>query len=66
MKMTGCMFYKFIEWFQVAQVCAYALGIPLDFVSVKPSNNLISPNSTFTGNSMTSEAVCLVSQIIPK
>lgn len=43
---------------KAAQVCAYALGIPLESVTVKPSNNLISPNSLFSGGSITSEAVC--------
>ncbi|KRT82080.1 hypothetical protein AMK59_3165, partial [Oryctes borbonicus] len=43
---------------KVAQVCAHVFGIPLDKVSVKPANNLISPNSTPTGGSVTSESVC--------
>lgn len=46
---------------KVAQVCAYALGIPLETVSVKPSNNLVAPNAMFSGGSITSEAVCFVS-----
>ncbi|KAF2900359.1 hypothetical protein ILUMI_05828 [Ignelater luminosus] len=43
---------------KVAQVCAYALGISLDMVSVKVSNNLVSPNNFTTGGSLTSEAIC--------
>ncbi|KAF2904753.1 hypothetical protein ILUMI_01423 [Ignelater luminosus] len=43
---------------KVAQVCAYALKIPLNMVSVKASNNLVSPNNTLTGASLTSECVC--------
>lgn len=43
---------------KAAQVCAYAFGIPMDSVSVKPSNNLISPNNLYSGGSITSEAVC--------
>ncbi|KAJ8967055.1 hypothetical protein NQ317_000047 [Molorchus minor] len=42
----------------VAQVCAYKFGIPLHMVAVKPSYNVISPNSSTTGGSLTSEAVC--------
>ncbi|KAJ6644052.1 Xanthine dehydrogenase [Pseudolycoriella hygida] len=43
---------------KVAQVAAHVLGIPYDFVKIKPSNNLISANSFVTGGSQTSEAVC--------
>ncbi|KAL1516706.1 hypothetical protein ABEB36_000583 [Hypothenemus hampei] len=42
---------------KVAQVCAYKLGIPLSKVSIKPSYNLPSANSSVTGGSLTSEAV---------
>lgn len=43
-------------------MCAYKLGIPVNKVSVKPSNNLIAPNASLTGGSLTSEAVCWVSR----
>ncbi|XP_037034825.1 indole-3-acetaldehyde oxidase-like isoform X2 [Bradysia coprophila] len=43
---------------KVAQVAAHVLGIPYEFVKVKPSNNLISANSFVTGGSQTSETVC--------
>ncbi|KAJ6644053.1 Xanthine dehydrogenase [Pseudolycoriella hygida] len=43
---------------KVAQVAAHVLGIPYKFVKVKPSNNLISANSSVTGGSITSEVVC--------
>ncbi|KAK4872289.1 hypothetical protein RN001_016413 [Aquatica leii] len=43
---------------KVAQVCAYALGIPLDHIEIKPTNVAISPNLFPTGGSLTSEAVC--------
>ncbi|XP_058831556.1 uncharacterized protein LOC131690075 [Topomyia yanbarensis] len=43
---------------KVAQVTAFALGIGLEKVSVKPSTSLTSPNAIVTGGSMTSEAVC--------
>lgn len=46
---------------KVAQVTAHALGIPLEMINVKPTNNLIGCNSSVTGGSMTSEAVCSVS-----
>lgn len=42
---------------KVAQVCAHILGIPLEMVAVKPSNNLVCPNADTTGGSQTSE-VC--------
>lgn len=48
---------------KVAQVTAFALGIPLEKVSVKPSTSLTSPNAIVTGGSMTSESVCYVSII---
>ncbi|XP_043603195.1 indole-3-acetaldehyde oxidase-like isoform X2 [Bombus pyrosoma] len=40
---------------KVAQVAAYTLGIDLSLVTVKPSNNLTSPNNFVTGGSITSE-----------
>ncbi|KAF5284774.1 hypothetical protein FQA39_LY04499 [Lamprigera yunnana] len=43
---------------KVAQVCAHSLGIPLESVSIKPSNSIISPNAFVTGGSFTSEAIC--------
>ncbi|CAI8020059.1 Xanthine dehydrogenase/oxidase [Geodia barretti] len=44
---------------KVAQVAAKTLGIPLDTISVKPSNTLIGPNDITTGGSITSELCCL-------
>ncbi|XP_048383084.1 xanthine dehydrogenase-like isoform X2 [Stegostoma tigrinum] len=44
---------------KVAQVCAYALGIPVNNVSIKPTTTISSPNSGPTGGSMTSELNCL-------
>jgi len=46
---------------QVAQVAAHILGVPLDTISVKPSNNLSNPNAIVTGGSVGSEAVSYVS-----
>jgi len=37
-------------------VAAYTLGIDVDLVTVKPSNNIITPNNTVTGGSMASES----------
>ncbi|KAJ2951445.1 hypothetical protein O0L34_g13598 [Tuta absoluta] len=44
---------------KVAQVCAYALGIPLEKISVKPSTSFFSPNNAPTGASIGSECVSL-------
>ncbi|XP_039443074.1 xanthine dehydrogenase/oxidase-like [Culex pipiens pallens] len=43
---------------KVAQVTAFALGIPLEKVSVKPAVSFVTPNNFATGSSITSEAVC--------
>lgn len=42
-------------------MCAFALQLPLDMVTVQPSNNMASPNNFTTGGSLTSESVCYVS-----
>lgn len=42
---------------KVAQVAAFTLGIDLKYVTVKPTNNLTSPNNYVTGGSVTSD-VC--------
>ncbi|XP_059486225.1 uncharacterized protein LOC132202920 isoform X2 [Neocloeon triangulifer] len=42
---------------KVAQVAAHILGVPLDMISVKPSNNLSSANAIVTGGSLGSEAI---------
>ncbi|XP_063993360.1 uncharacterized protein LOC135171019 [Diachasmimorpha longicaudata] len=41
---------------KVAQVAAYTLGIDLDMVTVKPSNNLAAPTNATTGGSITTES----------
>lgn len=46
---------------KVAQVCAYKLGIPIELVSVKPTNTLSNPNCFASGGSNTTESVCWVS-----
>ncbi|XP_072923323.1 xanthine dehydrogenase/oxidase-like isoform X2 [Hemitrygon akajei] len=44
---------------KVAQVCAYMLGISVDYVSIKPTTTNSSPNSGATGGSISSELNCL-------
>lgn len=46
---------------QVAQVCAYELGVPLSMIRVKSTTSMMSPNNTGTGGSIGSEMVCWVS-----
>ena len=46
---------------KVAQVIAKTLGVPIEKVFVRPTNDLIGANSAFTGSSTTSEVVCFVS-----
>ncbi|XP_071634820.1 uncharacterized protein [Temnothorax longispinosus] len=58
---TVCVTHGGIECGQgintkVAQVAAYTFGIDLSLVTVKPTNNIITPNNTVTGGSITSEA----------
>ena len=53
-------YYIYVFELQVAQVCAYELGIPMDKVKVKATNSLTSANSITTGGSITSENCCEV------
>ena len=46
---------------KVAQSCARELGVPLEKISVKATNNLVNPNALWTGASVTSELCCRVS-----
>ena len=46
---------------KVTQMAAHILGIPLNLVSVKASNNLTGSNSVATVGSVASETVCYVS-----
>ncbi|CAF1074303.1 unnamed protein product, partial [Brachionus calyciflorus] len=43
---------------KVAQCVSYELGVPLEMVSVKSTNNLVNPNLFWTGASVTSELCC--------
>lgn len=45
---------------KVVQVAAHVLAIPIKLISIKPANNLVSPNAVCTEASFTSEAVCYV------
>ncbi|CAL1679573.1 unnamed protein product [Lasius platythorax] len=47
---------------KIAQVAAYTLGIDLKLISVKASNNIVTPNNSVTGGSVTSES-CAYSTI---
>ncbi|KAH9645120.1 hypothetical protein HF086_005665 [Spodoptera exigua] len=42
---------------KIAQVCAYALKVPLEKVTVKGSNSFVSPNSMVSNGSLTSDSV---------
>ncbi len=46
---------------QVAQTVALELEIPMEKIRIKPTYNFITPNSSTTGGSITSEIVCHVS-----
>lgn len=46
---------------KVCQVAAHVLGIPLHLVTTKPSREVVSPDTPFTGGSYASEVVCYVS-----
>ena len=50
--------------FQVAQVAAKTLGIPLDMVKVKPTSVLTNPNGYATGGSITTELNSIVSVLM--
>ncbi|XP_059486228.1 uncharacterized protein LOC132202921 isoform X2 [Neocloeon triangulifer] len=42
---------------KVAQVAAYTLGVPLEVISVKPSNTISGANAIVTGSSLASETI---------
>lgn len=43
---------------KAAQVCAYELGVPLEYVSVIPHYSFVAANNVFSGSSITTESVC--------
>lgn len=45
---------------KATQVASYTLGIPLEMISVKASNNVIGANATTTGGTVTTDLVCYV------
>lgn len=45
---------------KVAQTVAHVLEIPLDRISIKPSNSMTAPNAIVTGGSSGSEICCHV------
>lgn len=45
---------------KVAQVTAYALGVPLERVRIRPMDNVVSANAVWTASSCTSEMACYV------
>ncbi|XP_011302981.1 indole-3-acetaldehyde oxidase [Fopius arisanus] len=48
---------------KVSQVAAHTLGIDLDMINVKPTNNLAAPNNSVTGGSITTE--CAANVMVP-
>lgn len=51
---------------KVAQTASYILGVPLDMISIKPTNTLCTPNAVVTGASIGSEISCFVSKNVFK
>jgi xanthine dehydrogenase/oxidase len=49
---------------KVAQSAAAILGIPLEKISIKPSNSTTAPNAIVTGGSIGSEVSCFVSAFL--
>ena len=45
---------------QVAQVCAFELGVPMDIITVKANDTTANANDFVTGGSISSELCCLV------
>lgn len=43
---------------KAAQVCAYELGIPIDYVTVVPQYTFVAANNVFSGASIATESVC--------
>lgn len=47
--------------FKVVQVCAYALGIDMNMIKIKPCYNVISPNDKPTAASIGTDTITYVS-----
>ncbi|KAJ8719483.1 hypothetical protein PYW08_011658 [Mythimna loreyi] len=43
---------------KAAQVCAYELGVPLEYVKIIPHYSFVAANNVFSGSSITTESVC--------
>ncbi|KAJ8719479.1 hypothetical protein PYW08_011654 [Mythimna loreyi] len=43
---------------KAAQVCAYELGVPLEYVNVVPHYSFVAANNVLSGSSITTESVC--------
>ncbi|KAJ8720096.1 hypothetical protein PYW07_012139 [Mythimna separata] len=43
---------------KAAQVCAYELGVPLDYVNIVPNYSFVAANNVLSGSSITTESVC--------
>lgn len=43
---------------KVSQIAAYSLGIPVEYIRVKPSNNVVGANAFVSGATVSSESVC--------
>ncbi|XP_075976672.1 uncharacterized protein LOC142976940 [Anticarsia gemmatalis] len=43
---------------KAAQVCAYTLGVPLEYVKLTPYYSFVAANNVFSGSSITTESVC--------
>lgn len=48
---------------KATQVAASILGISVEKISIKPTHNLISPNTNVSGGSVVSDSVCLVIKV---
>ncbi|KAJ8720099.1 hypothetical protein PYW07_012142 [Mythimna separata] len=43
---------------KAAQVCAYELGVPLEYINILPHYSFVAANNVFSGSSITTESVC--------
>ena len=48
---------------KAAQVASHILGLPMDKISIKPTNNMTAPNAIVTGGSSGSEIACYVNSV---
>ncbi|XP_052742256.1 uncharacterized protein LOC112057840 [Bicyclus anynana] len=43
---------------KAAQVCAYELGVPLEYIKIVPNYSFVASNNVFSGSSIVSECIC--------